>query len=677
MDKDQVKESFKRDLLWKADTERRDNSQMMTFARQIEAKYGISVTNDYRDLWKWSVENPEIFWDELWKFFNIITSTPYTKVVDDLKKFPGANWFPGAKLNYTENMLRDRDNDEIALIFRGETSDRRTWTWHRLRQDVFKMATAMRNMGLGSNDTVAAFMPNLAETVIAMLAAASIGAIWCSCATDIGSQAATDRLGQVEPKLLITTDGYYYKGKPFDVGERAAEIANNIPSVKKVIVTHYAGDIDATLNRMPIAESWESFLGDKEISNFEYAQMPANHPLVVMFSSGTTGKPKCMVQSAAGLLINQLKEVGLHHDVAERDRMLYITTCSWMMWNWMASTLGTGASLVLFDGNPSFPDTSAIWKVLEEEKVTVFGLSASYIHALMAEGFVPKDHADLSELRTISQTGSALSDSGFHYVYTAIMEDVHFNSIAGGTDINGCFCIGNPMNPVYSNELQAPGLGHPVAAYDDNGKPVFDVQGELVCEYPIPSMPLYFWNDSNGRRFYEAYFNVFPGIWRHGDYVEIHSDTGGITYFGRSDSILKPSGVRIGTSEIYTQVQKVNSVFDSLAIGQQYHDDQRVLLYVQMKEGQKLTKEIAKEIRTTLRTYASPRHVPSVIIEVKDIPRTLNGKLVESAVTNIVNHRAVTNRDALQNACCLDEYEALMPLLEDKQVDDPANPRLL
>lgn len=665
-----------RDLLWKATPERRENSQMMLFARQVEAKYGVNVTTDYRDLHKWSIQHPEQFWAEVWSFFNIIASKPYDKVVDDLSRFPGADWFQGALLNYAENMLRDRDSDEPALIFRGETSDRRVWTWHQLRQDVFRMATAMRRMGLGADDAVCAFMPNLAETIIAMLASASIGAIWCSCATDIGPQAATDRLGQVEPKLLITTDGYYYKGKSFDVGERAAEITRNIPSVKKVIVTHYAGDLESTLQKIDIAESWESFLGKDEVTDFAYEQLPANHPLVVMFSSGTTGKPKCMVQSAAGLLLNQLKEVGLHHDVTEKDRMLYITTCSWMMWNWMASTLGTGASLVLFDGNPSYPDTSTIWKILEEEKVTVFGLSASYIHALMAEGFVPKEHADLSALRTISQTGSALSDAGFHYVYDSIKADVHFNSIAGGTDINGCFCIGNSMNPVYSNELQAPGLGHPVAAYDDAGKPVFDVQGELVCEFPIPSMPLYFWNDPEGKRFHDAYFDVFPNIWRHGDYVEIHSNTGGITYYGRSDSILKPSGVRIGTSEIYTQVQKVDAVFDSLAIGQHYHDDQRVLLFVQMKEGKKLTKEIAKEIRTTLRTLASPRHVPAVIIEVEDIPRTLNGKIVESAVTNIVNHRAVTNRDALQNPACLDEYEALLPLLEDKQPDNPDCPRL-
>lgn len=657
-----------RELLWTPSAERRENSQMMAFVRQLKRNRGVEF-DDYRDLHRWSIENPESFWEEVWKFYQIISSKPYTKVVDDLKKFPGAEWFPGAELNYSENILRDRDGAEPALIFRGEASERRVFSWHELRVEIYRIAAALQKEGLKAGDTVAAFMPNLPETIIAMLAAASIGVIWCSCATDIGAGAATDRLGQVEPKVLFTTDGYYYKGKVFDVSERAAQLAENMPSVRRVVVCHYAGDLDAAIGRIRASVRWDQFAGKEEITEFAYAQVSASHPLVVMFSSGTTGKPKCMVQSHAGLLVNQLKEVGLHHDMTGKDRMLYITTCSWMMWNWMLSALGTGTSLVLFDGNPSWPETAAIWKILEEEKVTCFGLSASYIHALMAEGFVPKDHADLSRLRCISQTGSALSDAGFHFVYEKIKEDLHFSSIAGGTDINGCFCIGNPLNPVYSNELQAPGLGEAVASYDENGKPCFDKQGELVCEFPIPAMPLFFWNDPEGKRYHSAYFDVFPGIWHHGDYVEIHSDTGGVTYYGRSDSILKPSGVRIGTSEIYAQVQKVDAVQDSLAIGQHYHDDERVLLFVQMKEGRALTSEIAKEIRTTLRKNASPRHVPAVIIPVHDIPRTLNGKLVESAVTNIVNHRAVTNRDALQNPESLGEYELLLPLLEDQGTD--------
>lgn len=658
-----------REELWRPSAKRREESQMMAFIHQLTANRGVSFT-DYRDLWRWSVDNVEAFWDEIWKFFQIPASKPYQKVVDDLTKFPGAEWFPGAELNYAQAMLRYQHHDQPALIFRGEDSERRVITGNQLCQEVYHVATALKKLGLKSGDTVAAYMPNLPETIIAMLATASIGAIWCSCATDIGSLAASDRLGQVEPSVLFTVDGYFYKGKVFDVSVNAADLVKRMPSLRKTVVTHYGGDVEKACQAISNAVSWTDFAGNEPMDHFDFEQLPASHPLVVMFSSGTTGKPKCMVQSAGGLLVNQLKEVGLHHDLTQKDRMLYITTCSWMMWNWMLSALGVGCSLVLYDGNPSWPETASIWKILEEEKVTCFGLSASYIHALMAEGFIPKEHADLSALRCISQTGSALSDQGFHFVYDAIKSDLHFNSIAGGTDINGCFNTGNPLNPVYSNELQGPGLGEAVAAYDDKGQPCFDQQGELVCEKPIPAMPLYFWNDPNGERYHKAYFDVYPGIWRHGDYVEIHSDTGGVTYYGRSDSVLKPSGVRIGTSEIYAQVQKVNAVLDSLAIGQDYHHDQRVLLFVQMKEGETLTPAIAKEIRTTLRKNASPRHVPAVIIPVTDIPKTLNGKIVESAVTNILHHRAVTNRDALQNPDSLKEYEALLPLLEDQGTEE-------
>lgn len=651
-----------REELWRASKERRENSQMMAFVKQLEKKHGLKF-DDYRPLHKWSIENPEMFWDELWQFFDIKVSKPYTKVADDIHKFPGVEWFVDAELNYTENMLRDFEGDEPALIFRGENSVRREVSWTELRKQVYRVAEALRAEGLKQGDIVAAYMPNMPETIIAMLAASAIGVTWCSCATDIGPQAATDRLGQLKPKVLFTTDGYYYKGKTFDVSENAKILAANM-GVKRVIFTHYAGDLAAAVAKAENAVTWDDFTKDRDISAFRYEQVSASHPLVVMFSSGTTGKPKCMVQSHAGLLINQLKEIVLHHDVTAKDRMLYITTCSWMMWNWMLAALGAGCSLVLYDGNPSWPSTAAIWKVLEEEKVTCFGLSASYIHALMAEGFVPKDNADLSALTCISQTGSALSDAGFHFVYEKIKKDLHFSSIAGGTDINGCFNIGNPLNPVYSNELQAPGLGEAVFAYNEKGERVYDEQGELVCELPIPPMPLYFWNDPDGKLYHAAYFDTFPGVWRHGDYIQMHSDTGGVTYYGRSDSVLKPSGVRIGTSEIYAQVQKVDAVQDSLAIGQQYHGDERVILFVQMKEGKELTDEVIKEIKTTLRKNASPRHVPSVIMQVSDIPKTLNGKIVESAVTNIVNHRKVTNRDALQNPESLDEYEALLPELE-------------
>lgn len=651
-----------RELLWTPSEEVRKASNMYAFMELVNREKARSYQS-YRELYRFSVDEPEAFWDILFRYLDIVHSVGYEKTVDDIHKFPGAKWFPGCRLNYAENLLRHEANDEPCLIFRGEDKERRVLTWKDVKEQTFRLATALRALGVGAGDAVSAYLPNLPETVIAMLATAAVGGIWCSCATDIGPGAAFDRLGQVSPKVLFTTDGYYYKGKSFDTLANAAQVAVRMEDLKKVVVVHYAGNADA-IATVPGAVLYEDFLAKEIPQPFVYEQRDFNDPTVVMFSSGTTGKPKCMVQSVGGLLINQLKELVLHHDMKPQDRMLYITTCSWMMWNWQAATLGAGSSIVLYDGNPSYPDLSAIWKVLEEEGVTVFGLSASYIHALMAAGFNPREHADIEKLRMISQTGSALSEEGFRFVYREIKKDLHFNSIAGGTDINGCFCIGNLLSPVYVGELQAPGLGMKIECYDENGKPVRDTQGELVCEIPEPSMPIYFANDPDGQRYLNAYFRVYPGIWHHGDYVQFNSATGGVTYFGRSDSVLKPSGVRIGTAEIYNIVEKLPEVQDSLAIGQQYHDDQRILLFVQLVPGAELTEELQKRIKKDLRTKASPRHVPALIYAVPDLPKTFNGKKVESAVTNLVNGRRITNREALGNPESLDYFEALLPELQ-------------
>lgn len=648
-------------MLWKPSDEYIRSTKMYEFLCYVNEKYKLAL-EDYPSLYAWSVEHIPEFWDTLWQFCEIIVSQPYLTPVTDLDKLPGAAWFPGAKLNYAENMLRYSALEGPALIFRGENETRSELSHKELFDAVVRLATAFRADGIKPGDTIAAYMPNLPETVIGMLAAAAVGAIWCSCATDIGYTAAIDRLGQVKPKILLTTDGYYYKGKSFDVLENARLVAAGIDSVKKVIITHYAGDI----SRAKIIQTsvvWEDYLAAKAPADFAFEQLPSEHPLVVMFSSGTTGKPKCMVHSAGGLLINQLKELLLHTDLKTTDRMLYITTCSWMMWNWQLAAIGTGCTVVLYDGNPSWPETASIWKVLEEEKVTVFGLSASYIHALMTEGFSPKHAADLSALREISQTGSALSDAGFDFVYREIKTDLFFNSVAGGTDINGCFCLASPISPVYSSELQGAGLGMKVNCYDENGRTLRDEQGELVCEAPSPSMPISFWNDPTGNRYLDAYFRVYPNIWHHGDYIVIHSDTGGVTFYGRSDAVLKPSGVRIGTAEIYNQVQKIDSIEDSLAIGQQYHDNQRIVLFVKMKQGRELTADVEKAIRKILKENASPRHVPEIILATPDIPRTMNGKKVESSITNIINGRNVTNRDALANPEILDYFESILPKL--------------
>ncbi len=650
------------ELLWTPSEEVQKASNMYAFMELVNREKGRNYRN-YKELYRFSVDEPEAFWDILFRYLDIVHSVGYERTVDDIHRFPGAKWFPGCRLNYAENLLRHEANDEACLIFRGEDKVRRVLTWKDVKEQTFRLATALRELGVGAGDAVSAYLPNLPETIIAMLATAAVGGVWCSCATDIGPGAAFDRLGQVSPKVLFTTDGYYYKGKEFDTQPNAAQVAARMEGLKKVVVVHYAGNTVDVAN-VPNAVLYEDFLAKAVPEPFVYEQREFNDPTVVMFSSGTTGKPKCMVQSVGGLLINQLKELVLHHDMKPSDRMLYITTCSWMMWNWQAATLGAGSSIVLYDGNPSYPDLDAIWKVLEEEGVTVFGLSASYIHALMAAGFNPREHAELRKLRMISQTGSALSEEGFRFVYREIKQDLHFNSIAGGTDINGCFCIGNLLSPVYVGELQAPGLGMKIECYDENGKPIRDTQGELVCEIPEPSMPIWFANDPDGERYMNAYFRVYPGIWHHGDYVQFNSETGGVTYFGRSDSVLKPSGVRIGTAEIYNIVEKLPEVQDSLAIGQMYHDDQRILLFVQLAPGAELTEELKKRIKKDLRTKASPRHVPALIYAVPDLPKTFNGKKMESAVTNLVNGRRITNREALGNPESLDYFEALLPELK-------------
>ncbi|MDQ2691188.1 MAG: acetoacetate--CoA ligase, partial [Chloroflexota bacterium] len=514
-----------------------------------------------------------------------------------------------------------------------------------------------------AGDRVVGYMPNLIETAVAMLAATSLGATWSSCATDIGPAAAIERLGQVEPKIMITADGYFYKGKVFDTLEHAAEVARGIPSLVKVIVVSYPRETP-DISQIPNAVHYRDFLSRESNPEMEFEQLPFDHPLYIMFSSGTTGKPKCMVQGAGGVLINHLKELLLHTDLRRTDRIMYITSCSWMMWNWLLSSLAVGATIVLYDGNPSYPDPGVMWKLIQDEAITVFGCSASYLHFLKKENIMPGRDFDLSSLREISQTGSPLSVEGFEYVYREIKQDLHFNSISGGTDINGCFAAGSPILPVYAGELQSAALGMKIKAYDQQGKPVYDEQGELVCEAPSPSMPLYFWNDPDGSRYHSAYFDVYPGVWRHGDYIVIHSDTGGITFYGRSDAVLKPSGVRIGTAEIYAQMEKLPEIADSLAVGQNYRDDQRVILFVKLAHGFTLTDELKNKIRTTLRENASPRHVPALILGAPDIPYTLNMKKVESAVTNIVNGRVVTNRDALINPGSLHYYEQILTELE-------------
>lgn len=643
-------------LLWEPSEERKKKANITRYIDFVNKHYRKNF-RAYQELYHWSVSQIPDFWASVWDFVDIKASKKYETVVDDAYKMPGIRWFTGARLNFAENLLRYRDR-HTAFIFKGETQISKRMSYADLYDTVARLAKSLRDIGLQPGDRVAAYMPNMIETAVAMLASTSIGATWSSCATDIGPQAAIDRIGQIEPKILFTVDGYYYKGKRFQTVDNAAEIVKAIPSIEKVIVAQYEGQKD-DISPIPNSVHWNDFLTQGRTPELKFEQLPSDHPVYIMFSSGTTGKPKCMVQGAAGLLVNQLKELIIHTDLKREDMHLFITTCSWMMWNWMLGSLATGNTLVLYDGNPNYPDPGAMWKIIQDERVTMFGCSASYINFLRSEGFSPGKNYDLSSLKEIWQTGSALSAEGFEYVYQEIKKDLHFNSSSGGTDINGCFFTGSPIQPVYAGELQGPALGMKVKAYDEKCSPVVDQMGELVCEAAAPSMPLYFWNDPEGKKYREAYFEVYPNIWRHGDYILIHSDTGGVTFYGRSDSVLKPSGVRIGTAEIYNVVEQLPEIADSLAIGQSWKGDQRIILFVKLAEGYTLTPELESKIKKRLRERASPRHVPDRVVQVPDIPYTLNMKKVESAVTNILHNRPVLNRDALLNPESLDFYEKI------------------
>ncbi len=647
--------------LWTPSQGNVKNANMTRFIEFVNNRFGKKFKG-YDDLYKWSVDSIPDFWSAMWDYAEVKASRRWDQVVEDLKKFPGTQWFPGARLNFAENLLRYRD-DRLAFIFKGETQKSAKMTYRELYHTVARLAKSLRELGIQPGDRIAGYMPNMMETAIGMLAATSIGAVWSSCATDIGPQAALDRLGQIEPKVLISVDGYFYKAKPFNTLGNVAQVAKSIPSLKKVIIVSYTGS-RPDLGSIPNAVHFEDFLSGEKEPNLEFEPLPFDHPIFIMFSSGTTGKPKCMVQGAGGILLNHMKELMLHSDLKREDKVFYITTCSWMMWNWLMSTLSVGATIVLYDGNPNYPDAGAMWKMVQDEKITFFGLSATYINYLRGEGIQPGKTYDLSSLREISQTGSPLSKEGFDWVYEAVKKDLHFNSIAGGTDINGCFAIGSPIQRVYPGELQGPGLGMKIKAYDESGKPIWDKEGELVCEAPAPCMPLYFWNDPNGEKYKSAYFEYFPNVWRHGDYVVFHGDTKGITFYGRSDAVLKPSGVRIGTAEIYNVVERIEGIADSLAIGQNWEGEQRIILFVKLAPGAQLTDALKDNVKKALKEKASPRHVPAIIMEMPEAPYTLNMKKVESAVTNIIHGRPVLNRDALSNPQVLDYFEKIVPELQ-------------
>jgi len=645
-------------MLWQPSEERIRQTNLYQFIEFVNERTGNRFA-DYADLYQWSITEIEAFWGAIWDHGQVIHSRGYDRVVDDLDKLPGARWFEGAQLNFAENLLRYRD-DRIAISFKGEGRETISITYAELYDRVARLAASLRRMGIRPGDRIAGFVPNMTETVVAMLATTSIGAVWSSCSPDFGIKGVLDRFGQIQPRVLFTANGYQYNGKTFDCLERIAEILKQLPSIEKVVVIPYT-DQNPDPERVTNGVLLNAFMAKESGLAIDFEQLPANHPLYIMYSSGTTGVPKCIVHGAVGTLMQHYKELKLHTDVGRDDTIFYFTTCGWMMWNWLVSSLALGARIMLYDGTPFYPGPEALWKMAQDERISIFGTSAKYLAAVEKARVKPREKFDLKPLKAILSTGSPLSIESFEYVYRDIKDDLVLSSISGGTDIISCFALGNPIGPVYAGALQCRGLGMKVQAFDDSGKPVVGEKGELVCAAPAPSMPIYFWNDDSGEKFHNAYFDVYPGVWHHGDYIEI-TEHGGVIIYGRSDATLNPGGVRIGTAEIYRQVENIPEVLDSLVVGQDWDNDVRVLLFVKLRDGVELTADLIKHIKTTIRRNTTPRHVPAKVIAIADIPYTISGKKVELAVRKVIHNQAVKNKDALANPQALDLYRDLEEL---------------
>ncbi len=639
--------------LWTPDPARAEASALWRFMQPLGLR-------SFEEVLRFSVERPEDFWSGVWDFCAVKAETRGERVLADGHRMPGARFFPDARLNYAENLLR-RNDETDALVFRGEDKVQRRMSWARLNQDVARLHRALAAAGIKAGDRVAAIVPNMPEAIVCFLAASSLGAIWSSCSPDFGERGILDRFGQIAPRVLITCDGYYYGGKTIRMADKAANVLKQLPSAERILVIDYIGEAEETAGALSGGETLAAFMQGHSAAPIAFAQLPFDHPLYILYSSGTTGVPKCIVHSAGGILLKHLSEHVLNTGTGPGDRLFYFSTCGWMMWNWLVSGLAAGATLLLYDGSPFHPSGQALFDYADAEAMTIFGTSAKYIDAVKKSGLVPRETHVLRTLRAMLSTGSPLSAESFDFVHADIKADMQLASISGGTDICGCFVGGNPLSPVWRGEIQGAMLGMAVDVYDEAGQPLRGGKGELVCVKPFPSMPVMFWNDPDGAKYHNAYFARFPGIWCHGDFAEITAH-GGMIIHGRSDATLNPGGVRIGTAEIYAQVEQVPEVIEALAIGQDWDNDVRVVLFVRLRPGVALDEALVARIRAQIRAGASPRHVPAKIVAVADIPRTKSGKITELAVRDVVHGRVVKNKEALANPEALDLYEDLPEL---------------
>jgi acetoacetyl-CoA synthetase len=642
--------------IWSPSPERIERAKLTRFLRFVRERYQAPVP-DYSALHRWSIEFPENFWSAVWDFCEVRAQTRATQIVEDGNRMPGARWFSDARLNYAENLLR-RDDDTPAIIFRNERGERRQISWRELRRETARIADGLRAAGVKQGDRVAGYLPNMPETVIAMLATTSLGAVWSSCSPDFGLSGVVDRFGQIAPKVLFATDGYRYAGKTLDCMATVRAVKEKISSIERLVLVPYVNERPA-VGTIDQAVMFADFGNSTAMLSFE--QLPFDHPAFILYSSGTTGVPKCIVHGAGGALLQQLKENTLHSDMGPDDRYFYYTTTGWVMWNALVSGLATGATIVLFDGAPLQPDPRVLWRLAHDERVTIFGTSPRFLVACEQAGIRPRREFELGALRTVISTGAPLNPPSYRYVYREVKPDVQLASISGGTDLMACFGGGCPIQPVYEGELQVLSLGMKTEVFDDNGKPLHGEQGELVCSAPFPSVPIGFWGDTDGSRLHATYFARYPNVWWHGDLATI-TPRGGLIVHGRSDTVLNPGGVRIGTAEIYRQVEKIDEVAESIAVSQQWQGDVRIVLFVRLREGLTLDDTLRDKIRTAIRANTTPRHVPARIVQAPDLPRTINGKLVELAVREAVHGRAVRNLDALANPQALDFFRDLPEL---------------